>query len=261
MPDSLPLAPIPVGVVDGSLHPSQVEDWSSEQQLLSPMKTSVKDVGAALSSCAAANDLSQLTLLCASKPPPKRSSMVDALCHAAGAGSITTARYLLTLISVNETNCTGRTALHWACRNGQTSMCQMLVEEYEADVGVTTKDGITCVAWAVWGGNLETVKWAVGAGCDPWMKNRWGCGLIHWAAAGGNLPLCRYLQDELGLDFGLKNNQGHNGLSKACWNNHQPLCEMLLFENHGIDQQQFTSTPSSFPQVIKMLQEEDRAGE
>lgn len=34
--------------------------------------------------------------------------------------------------------------------------------------------------------------------------------------------------DEVGLDFGLRNNQGHDGLMKAAWNGARELCELLL---------------------------------
>ena len=261
MSRTLPLAPVPVGVVDGSLKSDQVDHWDTEQRQLKLPHPSDGDVSSCLSSAAAANDCKRLEELCTSGATlPKRQFIVDALCYAAGAGSQKAARYLLTRITIDEATRTGRTALHWACRNGRTDMCKMLVEEYGANVSLTTQDGISCLAWAVWGGNLDTVQWAIQAGCDPWLRNRWGCGLIHWAAAGGDVALCRYLQDDVGLDFALKNNQGHSGLSKACWNNHKALCDMLLFDNNQVTEQQYLGNKEGFPRVSRMLQEQDRAG-
>lgn len=257
-----PSPPVPVGVVDGSLLATEVANYAFEKSILDQNtrgteSCSQKRSGAtALCSAAASNESDTLRqLLCTAwsgteKPLPgwsySKRDLVKALCYAAGSGQIDNVKLLLGLerIDVNDKNKTGRTALHWAARNGKLSCCEFLVS-HGAEYAYKTPDGISSLAWAVWSGEVAAVKFFISLGVNPRDINRWGCGLIHWAAAGGVLELCRYLKEEVGLDFSLQNNQGHNGLTKAAWNNHQHICHYLLFET-----KQRESTFSTFKEHL-----------
>ena len=61
-------------------------------------------------------------------------------------------------IEVNKANKEGRTALMWACRNGQLAMARLLCK-YGADVHQSTKKGINCLMWAVWGQSVQVAAW------------------------------------------------------------------------------------------------------
>ena len=50
--------------------------------------------------------------------------------------------------------------------------------------------------WSVWGGSQQTSALLVDAGADPLTRNAHGCGVGHWAAAGGGgVELCSWLRN------------------------------------------------------------------
>ena len=53
---------------------------------------------------------------------------------------------------------------------------------------------------------------------DPHARNDNGFTAAHWAASGGHLDVCKYLHDEMGLEFAgekAKNSEGETPLSCA----------------------------------------------
>ena len=82
----------------------------------------------------------------------------------------------------------GRTALHWAARNGHVGVLRWLVTECLAPdddssssggaavVDLGTADGTTAFCWAVWQGQLPAARYLCDeAGCDPHTLNSYGC--------------------------------------------------------------------------------------
>jgi hypothetical protein len=47
------------------------------------------------------------------------------------------------------------------------------------------------------------------------IANRNGCTVAHWAASGGNLEVCQYLADIVGVDFFTPNHGGNTPLTHA----------------------------------------------
>lgn len=78
-----------------------------------------------------------------------------------------------------------------------------------------TKDGNTVLMWAAWSRSLDVVKLLVRNRADATQINRNGCGAGHWAASGGDLPVCRYLHDMARVDFAAENFAGNTPLSHA----------------------------------------------
>ena len=75
----------------------------------------------------------------------------------------------------------GRTALHWAARNGHDGCCRLLVRRWKMDVNVEAKGGVTPLELSVWQRHLNTCQTLVNElGADPFHTNSWGCGLTHW---------------------------------------------------------------------------------
>jgi len=62
----------------------------------------------------------------------------------------------------------GRTALHWAARNGHESVVEFLLSERVegVDIDAVTADGTNAFCWAAWGGHLSVMKLLEAAGCD-----------------------------------------------------------------------------------------------
>lgn len=115
----------------------------------------------------------------------------------------------------------GRTALHYAARNGCLDAVQLLVETYGADPNPRAKQSVTPFQMAVWRNHLHVCQYLVNhCGVDPTQVNDFGCNAAHWACIsppecagehdGGAqlLPLLQWLRDH-GVDFHTPQRQGH----------------------------------------------------
>jgi len=124
----------------------------------------------------------------------------------------------------------GASILHWAAAGseakafgcgGHINVCKYLMENcggpsaQKEVVNGLTKDGNSILMWAAWSGSLDVVKLVVRHRADPLVKNRNGCTVAHWACSGGNLELCKYLEEVMDLDFTEGNNAGNTPLSHA----------------------------------------------
>ena len=113
----------------------------------------------------------------------------------------------------------GATALHWAAAGakarafgcgGHVHVCRFLLDQVPTRqrkeyVNTLTKDGNSALMWAAWSGTLETVKLLVRHRASTDHVNRNGCSVAHWAASGGDLAVCQYLYDTVGVDFSMPN--------------------------------------------------------
>jgi hypothetical protein len=108
----------------------------------------------------------------------------------------------------------GATPLHWASCGvesstfgvgGHENICQLFLNEAgdrAAElVNVECFSGSTPIMWAAWSGSLDVVKLLSSYGADHHKVNQKGGNVAHWAAAGGNLDVCRFLHDELSVNF------------------------------------------------------------
>ena len=102
---------------------------------------------------------------------------------------------------------------------------------HEKDVvNACTKDGNSVLMWAAWSGSFDVVKLLIRHRADVLIQNRNGCTVAHWAASGGNLELCRYLYDILGVDFSIANYAGNTPLSHAMAYGRKDVVRWLLEE-------------------------------
>ena len=129
----------------------------------------------------------------------------------------------------------GRTALHWAARNGHLGVCEWLVA-HGADVDATSSDGTPPLHWAVWQGRLEVCSWLVEtAGAHLHALNTFGCNAFQWAAQSPSpraVDVCRWLCAS-GLDVAVLNCNGHSALHKAAIKGNAKVCEWLLSADGG----------------------------
>jgi len=132
-------------------------------------------------------------------------------------------------VAVTKGRRDGRTALHWAARNGHVHVCEWLVASQHDDVNRPTKDGTTALMWAVWQGHVATCKALVRLGARLDARNSFGCTVAHWVALGptDNLVVAEWLGKQE-VDWVVRNVQGHSCLHKAAWKGHRLLCAWLL---------------------------------
>lgn len=170
--------------------------------------------------------------------PLERDNRGGSLLHwAAGTGNLDAIKVLLPYFSkgiLELTERDGATPLHWAVAGANSkefgigghpevceyllSMCgvaQQLNVTTKMLVNQLTKDGNSPLMWASWSGTLETVKLLVRTRADVGVANRNGCTVAHWAASGGNLEVCKYLADVVGVDFSVPNYGGNTPLTHA----------------------------------------------
>ena len=169
--------------------------------------------------------------------PLERDNRGSTLLHwAAGTGNLDAVQVLLPyfpkgILEVSERD--GATPLHWATAGvnskefgtgGHMDVCWYLLSQCNEPgtkvttkelVNQVTKDGNSPLMWASWSGSLETVKLMVQTRAEYDIANRNGCTVAHWAASGGNLEVCQYLADIVGVNFFTPNHGGNTPLTHA----------------------------------------------
>lgn len=138
-------------------------------------------------------------------------------------------------------NSQGRTALHYACRNGYLSIAQLLVHKYGANVNPQeSHHGVTPFHLAVWRNQFAICQWLVDeCHVDPTHANAFQCTAIHWLGlvpqaclSNGNiLHLAEWLSQR--VDVYAAQQQNHSVLHKAAWGGHLVLCQ-YFHENFGM---------------------------
>jgi ankyrin repeat protein len=168
-----------------------------------------------------------------------------ALHYAAGAGHLEGVRYLVLVVKMDvDAAClkNGRSALHWAARNGHSHICQCLVQEFGAPVDALATGDVTPLQLAIWRCHLDTAKLLVEKlGANPHYINQWNCGIAHWL---GKCPIyqqsptqesrqlllttCRWLFEDLGVAFQDANSHGQTPLHKAAFCGNLPFIQYLV---------------------------------
>ena len=85
------------------------------------------------------------------------------------------------------------------------------------------------------GNNLAIIELLVMHGADPHAKDNKGRSAAHWAAAAGNINVCRYLHESLGVDFNLGDDNDITPLDYANSFNRRDVLELLDSTVHGVD--------------------------
>ena len=133
----------------------------------------------------------------------------------------------------------GKTALHYAARNGRNEMIDLILSKKDApSVNVSSGDGTTPLHMACYGGYVSTVKRLVQMhGSDALAMNDWDCGAAHFAAMSlgkegtdAVIALCKYLKHDCCVDFTSRQKQGHTPLHKAASRKNRHVIEWLADE-------------------------------
>ena len=128
----------------------------------------------------------------------------------------------------------GRTAVHWAARNGHAALLEMLAVRYKSAVNldVATFDGTTPFQLAAWAGHKEVCELLLRLGaCTPGHVNSYGCNALHFACIAGREDMCRWLHSEAcNVSARVVQRQGHTALHKAAWAGSHAICAWLQVE-------------------------------
>ncbi|XP_042226108.1 serine/threonine-protein kinase AtPK1/AtPK6-like isoform X2 [Homarus americanus] len=89
----------------------------------------------------------------------------------------------------------GRQVVHWAAVGGHVQVLQVL-RDRGCNLTALTADGSTILHLAADYGNLEAVKWLVGEGLDPSVKNQAGCTAKDLAQLAKNSDVVNFLRDK-----------------------------------------------------------------
>ena len=161
----------------------------------------------------------------------------------------------------------GATPLHWASCGanhthfgcgGHINVCNYLLdkagEKKESLANAITATGNTPLMWASWSGSLDVAKLLVADGnADPRVRNGNGFTAAHWAASGGHLEICRFLHDELGLEFigkDAENSEGETPLSCAIAYGRSDVVEWIAAQTPEIDNVEREEEMKSVPAPV-----------
>jgi len=163
----------------------------------------------------------------------------------------------------------GRTALHWAARNGRLGVVRYLLALATSDsvasqrvrgthslsigdlLEAKTRDGTTAFGWACWQRHLAIMECLFRHGCNIHARNSYGCSPVLWCSQGTNqngLEALKWLRDK-GCNIRLVNHNGHGVLHKAAQRGQRDIAEWLVREECGglVTDQGSTTTTTTMP--------------
>ncbi|XP_055921236.1 ankyrin repeat domain-containing protein 39 [Eupeodes corollae] len=89
----------------------------------------------------------------------------------------------------------GYTALHYAARNGNEDICNLLINVGGADVNAVTNGGATPLHRAAMMGHLNIVELLIKAKANPLLQDEDGQTALHRAASNSHVSVTNYLID------------------------------------------------------------------
>ena len=155
----------------------------------------------------------------------------------------------------------GKNCLHIAALGGHLNLCKMLVEKHNFDVNITDNNSCAALHTSVQGGIYQLVLYFADMGTDINLKTKDGKNCLYFAAANGDLNLCKLLVEkhnfdvhmtdkygstllhnsalsgsykvvsyfaDMGTDINLKTSNGENALHFGALGGHLGLCKVLI---------------------------------
>ena len=106
----------------------------------------------------------------------------------------------------------GESCLHIAAANGYLTLCKVLTNEYNVDVGMTDKEGWTALHHSAKNGNYELIEFFIKKETNVNLKTKFGKNCLHIAAANGQSDLCETLITNHKFDINMTDNGGWTAL-------------------------------------------------
>jgi ankyrin repeat protein len=123
----------------------------------------------------------------------------------------------------------GRTALMFACREGDTRTAQYLVEEAKAEVNLASENGRTALTEASRNGHLKTVEYLVeGAEAEVNTIAKYSGMALLVASWHGHLKIVQYLVEEAKAEVNLASKNGRTALTEASQNGRLKTVKYLV---------------------------------
>ncbi|MDR0590302.1 MAG: ankyrin repeat domain-containing protein [Puniceicoccales bacterium] len=130
----------------------------------------------------------------------------------------------------------GKTALHYAAKNGHKNVVQFLLDN-GADVNAGAKGGLnegrTALHYAAENGHKKVVRFLLDNGADEKIKDGQGKTALHYAAEGGQFDIVTFLVLRNNIPVNARDNQGRTPLHYAAENGHKNVVRFLL--DNGAD--------------------------
>lgn len=167
----------------------------------------------------------------------------------AGCGNLEMTRYLIEYCGCDPSQpqrgkrrgFAGRTAFHWACRNGNLDIVRYLLTLKTAITSSSnnkgtvlleakTQDGTTAFGLACWQRHLHVMEFLHQNGCDIHALNSFGCSPVLWCSQGTHgdgLVALQWLYDK-GCEISLINHNGHGILHKSAQRGQQNVAEWFV---------------------------------
>ena len=120
--------------------------------------------------------------------------------------------------------------IHYACNMGEVDVVQYLVEECAVEINCKDKNGITPFFEAVFNGHLVVVEYLIKRGCNPLEQTVFGNGAIHIAVWNNQLPMLKYLKEQLNCDPSAANDKEQMPIHYACVKGHIDIIQYLVEE-------------------------------
>ena len=126
-----------------------------------------------------------------------------------------------------------RTALHWAAREGHTTVMQLLLEK-GADVEAKDICGRTPLRWAAYSGHAIVVQLLLEKGADVEARDDNGRTALRLAARAGHEVVVQLLLEK-GADVEAKDNSGRTLLGWAAYGGHAAAVQLLLEKGADVE--------------------------
>ena len=127
-----------------------------------------------------------------------------------------------------DTDSSGRTILHNACRGGKLTIVKHLVENYPALLRIRDIEGWTPLNLAGWSDSVELVDYLIIQQCNVFDKDNCGRTILHIVCAEGKLTLVKYLVQNYPALLTSRDNQDKTPLHTAGWSDSVDLVEYLI---------------------------------
>lgn len=158
--------------------------------------------------------------------------------HLAAAGnSVEVMRYALEKIPASTCNNQGHSALHMACANGAEQTLKLAFKELKLDAFSYDQGGLNALHLATLRGSKKGIRLAINLlGISRYSlsihvpSGDRRCGILHIAAARGNVGILRFIHDEFKMDYSIKDGTGANILCYAVCSNNIKMMQFVLKE-------------------------------